>query len=235
MNMNSSYSKISDFGPSAGLTAESSPLSYCALSGLESGFQHTLGYGTSLLGPNSTQCQRFMSQYCAHNPEGWNGVCEYLSQNTMRYLPNAIQPSNGPNGSCLGSGLGNAVTSGQILIRNTAAEKYLKMMSGNCRADYEPFDPTVASSPLLRSWYSPSGGTNKCIPIYDVDAKTIDNDVVMNKILSQPWIAMDILTNIYNNRVRTNTLQELQGTKLYQFFQAKDFKQIVANRLYTVA
>jgi hypothetical protein len=226
------YTSISDFGPSEDSSPQTNPLTYCALSGLESGFQHTLGYGTSLLGPNSTQCQRFMGQYCAQN---FDGVCEYLSQSTQRSLPNAVNACNGPNGSCLGSGLGNASTSGQILIRNTAGEKYLKMMSGNCQPVYEPFDPTVAGSPLLRSWQSNCGYSNKCIPIYDVDAKSIDSDPVMNKILAQPWIAMDILTNIYNNRVKSGTMGELQGTKLYQFFLSQNFRQIVANRLYTVA
>ena len=225
-----SYATISEFGPGVQSSPQSNPLSYCALSGLESGFQHTLGYGTSLLGPNSSQCQRFMAQYCAQN---FDGVCQYLSENTQRSLPNAVQACNGPNGSCLGSGLGNAINSGQILLRNTASEKYLQQMSGNCVPDYEPFDPTVANSPMIRVWYSPDGYSNKCIPIYDVDEKAIDGDIVMNKILTQPWIAMDILTNIYNNRVRTGKLDGLKGTKLYEFFQSKKFLQTVANRLYT--
>lgn len=230
-----SYATIAEFGPSAGMGAESSPLSYCALSGLESGFQHTLGSANSNMGPSNSQCQRFMAQYCATNPNGWDGVCEYLSQNTQRSLPNTVSACNGPNGSCFGSGIGGATTTGQNLIRNTAAEKYLKYMSGNCRRDYEPFDPTVAASPLISTWVSANDAPNQCIPIYDVDARTIDSDVVMNKILTQPWIAMDILVNIFNNRVRTGTLDELKGTKLYQFFQSRDLQTIARNRLYTVA
>jgi hypothetical protein len=75
---------------------------------------------------------------------------------------------------------------------------------------------------------------NKCIPIYGVDPKTIDNDPVMNKVLAQPWIAMDILVNIYNHASRSGELQNLTGTKLYKFFMTDDFQQIVASKMYKV-
>lgn len=242
--MNSSYALIGSFGPSINASPQASPLSYVALSGLDSGFINTLGSGSGLVGPDSAQAQLFSAQYCAFNPEGWNGVCEYLSKDTKRGgYPNTVQQCNGPSGSCFGPGVGSALTKGQVLIRNTASEKYLKAMSGNCKRDYEPYDPTVAGSPLVSRW-SPMGnacGTsgncnsaNKCIPIYGVDPKTIDNDPVMNKVLAQPWIAMDILVNIYNHASRSGELQNLTGTKLYKFFMTDDFQQIVASKMYKV-
>jgi hypothetical protein len=239
-----SYASIGSFGPQVNNSVQANPLSYCALSGLDSGFMHTLGSGSGLIAPGSGQCQLFMAQYCASNPEGWNGVCEYLSQDTKRGgNPNTVQQCNGFGGSCFGPGLGNALTNGQILIRNTAQEKYLKAMSGNCKRVYEPFDPTVAGSPLISKWV-PMGNAcgsaanchsaNQCIPIYGVDPSSIDDDIIMNKILAQPWIAMDILVNMYNHSSRNGDLQRLVGTKLHKFFTTLDFQNIVSSKMYQV-
>lgn len=226
----SGYTTIGNFGPKA-VSAMSNPLSYCAVSGLDSMFNHTMG--AYLDGPNSSQCQLFMSQYCANN---WDGVCEYLSKDTQRGgYPNTVAQCNGPNGSCFGSGLGSMATKGQVLLRNTAQEKYLVAMSANCRRDYEPFDPTVADSPLISRWVSGQscpGNGNACIPIYGVDPTTIDADPVMDKILNQPWICMDILVNIYNNARQTGQLSQLANTKLGQFFNSPQFLQIVRGNVY---
>lgn len=239
--MNSNYAIIGQFGPLADkVTPDSNPLSYCALSELDSGFYHTLG-GTNLMGPGSAQCQKLLANSCG---EEWSPVCEYLSQDTQRGgYPNTVQACNGPSGSCLGPGLGNALTKGQILIRNAAGEKYLKAMSSNCKATYQPFDPTVANSPLIRSWTPIGNGcnntgncyaSNQCIPIYGVDPATIDNDPLMNKVLAQPWIAMDILVNMHNNAARSGQIGKLAGTKLGKFFAIPQFQQIVKSGMYKV-
>lgn len=220
-----SYANISSFGQSVGQSAQNDPLTYCALSGLQSGFYHTIGGGNSISGPNSSQCQLFTAQYCAHNPKGWDGVCEYLSNDKSTIYPNSVS-TIGTSGASLGSGIGNFLSQGQILIRNTASEKYLKEMSGNCTRQYEPFDPTSASSPLISRWYA-GGNRGTCIPVYDVDENTIDNDPVMNKILNQPWIAIEILINIYNTRIRTGTIESLSTTKLGKFFNSEEFQKIL--------
>lgn len=233
-----SYSIISNFGQSAGMTPQNDPITYCALSGIDSAAVHTLGSDNSLLGSNNTQCQRFIANYCANK---WDGVCEYMANDTQKTVPNMVSSCNMADGSCLGTGLGNALNNGQNLIRNAASERFLKAMSSNCSAVYESFDPTVADSPLIRKWM-PSGdsckgigncyASNQCIPVYDVDPETIDNDVVMNKILAQPWIAMDILVNIYNNRLNTGKLSELNSTKLGNFFSSSGFQRASKSSIY---
>jgi hypothetical protein len=108
-------------------------------------------------------------------------------------------------------------------------------MSSNCIREYEPFDPTVANSPLIGKWMAIGGsgcGTNSnnnsCIPVYAVDPKVIDSDPVMNKILEDPFIAIDILVNIYVNARRTGELEGLKNTKLYrQVFSSPAFQQLV--------
>lgn len=242
MNRCCDYKQINLFGRSLRNT-EANPLSYCAVSGLDSGFSHTIGNGSALLGPNSSQCQTFMGQYCANK---WDDICEYMSNdNQTGAFPNTVQNCNGASGSCLGPGTGSALTKGQVLIRNAMAERFLIGMSSNCRREYFPFDPTVADSPLISKWV-PSGGnmagcgstlncnqSNACIPIYGVDPRTIDNDPIMNKVLTQPWIAMDILVNIYNNAVRTHQIMALRGTKIYKLFSTPQFQLLAKTNIYS--
>lgn len=235
--MSYQYSQIQRLGSQVDQSPQANPLSYCAVSGLESGFHHTIGGGAGLVGPDSFQCQRFMAGYCSipkDGKDGWDQVCEYMSKDTqVGAYPNGMGPYQSPTQCLLGTGINNPMTKGQILIRNTASEKYLVLMSSNCIRQYEAFDATVSGSPLISRWVpdgSSSGGV--CVPVYDVDASTIDNDPVMNKILGMPWIAMDILINIYNYRMSTGTISELQGTKLGQLFDSPDFQTIASSGLY---
>jgi hypothetical protein len=206
-----------------GNTDPGNPLTYCAVSGLESGFNNTLG--NAYLSPNSAQCQAYMSQYCAKN---WDGVCEYLEKDSSRIYPSATRTANNLYEN---QTAGIQMTKGQLLLKNTATEKYLKMMSDNCTLKYEQFDPTVSNSPLISRWVATDDQI--CIPVYDVKVyldpngklvNEIDNDIVMDKLLTQPWIAMDLFTNIYNTRVYEGTLDLLKGTKIGNFFNSQFFR-----------
>ena len=231
--MSCNYSSIANFGPAAGMSAQNDPLSYCLVSGLESGFNHTIGGGNSLLGPESSQCQLYMAQYCAQNNDN---ACAYAFNDNNIIYPNTVASCNGPNGSCSGPGLGNGLTKGQFLLGNVAAEKYLVAMSNNCVRQYAPFDPSVAFSPMISKWV-PSGNScagpgncnapNVCIPVYDVDAKNIDNDNIMDRILTQPWVAANVLINIYNYRMRSGRLKELANTKLGRYFASPGFQRLM--------
>jgi len=217
-----SYANIIDFGPSVENEPNNNPLAYCMTTDLNNSFIHTAG---KKRGPYSKSCQMFMSDYCAAN---WDGACEYASANTNSNYPNTISQCNvNTQGACLGTGLGSQFTHGDMLVRNTAAKKYLSKISSSCCRKYEPFDPQVPTSPMIS--YFESDCRSKCIPIYEVDPKTIDNDPVMNKILYNPLIAIDILINIYNSAKRLGKLDELKDTKLYRFFITAPFQQYVKN------
>lgn len=209
-----SYAKIINFGNQQNSPknlrriSQNNPLSYCSVTGLDSGFYHTIGGGNQLLGPNSTACQSYLGQYCSNN---WDDICENLSKNNS---PGLIPNSKGSINFL------NDITQGQILIRNAAAEKYIVAMSNNCYKELQPFDPTVADSPMISSWKSKAGSFSKvCVAIYDCDHKNIDNDIIMNKLLEQPWIAPDILGGIFKTKKRNGTLNLLEGTKLMDFFK----------------
>ena len=189
------YRLISSIGKNT-QNNSNNPLNYCLVSGLDSSFNNG-NYGNTNY--NSKHCEDFMSSYCSTE---WNKICEISSQNT-EYVDN------------------NNLQLGDRLLRNTAAKKYLTEMHG-CHIKYQPFDPTVANSPLISDW---TGGN--CIPVYEVNPQTIDSDPVMNKLLDKPSIAFNILINIYNTAIRKNTINSLKNTRLYKFFQSESFQNCI--------
>lgn len=211
----SNYRSIANLGQSTP-SPSSNPLTYCLLQTTNPLFDHG-GIAGTISGANSKNCQTFMAEYCAKN---WNGVCEFKSQDKSVTYPNSDQ--SGAFNEVLFDGL----TAGDVLVANTAKRKYLTAM-GNCKLEYQPFDPTVASSPMISNWAGVGNrqGNRSCVPVYQVDPAKIDKDPVMNKILDKPEIAWSLLVNIYNTAVRKGTLKDLKGTRLYAFFMANNFQQ----------
>jgi hypothetical protein len=184
---------------------------------MDSSFMHG-STAESIGGAYGKNCQAFMAQYCA---DKWDDVCEFVSNNHSRNYPNNLQKcGTGSDVAC------NDLTAGEILIQNTASYKYLVDLGGGCSIKYEPFDPTVAASPLVAYWYNGCNtqGNGGCTPVYEVDPTSIDNDPVMNKILAKPIIAWTILVNIYNTAKRKGTLEGLKGTKIYNLFLSIPFQ-----------
>jgi hypothetical protein len=167
------------------------------------------------LGQHSRPCQLFMSEYCA---DKWDTFCEIASRNTNKSYPNNVEGCTESGGvACKGMSAGDA------LIHNTASRKYLVKMH-NARKKYEPFDPTVPTSPMISYWVSNNCSyANSGVPEYAVDPTKIDSDIVMDKILMKPIIAMNILINIYNTMKRNGTLSGLKGTKLGQFYDTHPY------------
>jgi hypothetical protein len=211
MKRNIIYKSINSFGLTE--TSEATnPLTYCINNTIDTRFLH--GGNSDIYGQHSRPCQAYLSDYCATQ---WDGFCEYASQNDSVTFPNNLNPI-GSNAACQG------LNAGEILIKNTAAKKYLRAM-GNCVQKFEPFDPTVADSPMISYWIPGTCNTysNTCIPVYAVDPKQIDSDVVMDKILSKPIIALDILINIFNTMTREGSIGQLKGTKLGNFYDQNPY------------
>ena len=212
--MNNSYKRISNFGPNT-KSEVNNPLTYCMSTEMNNGFLH--GGSADNLIKHGRSCQLFLSEYCA---KGWDKFCEVASKS-----PDISYPAQN---SELGAGHSGVVpcrglTAGEALINNTAARKYLNKMHGG-RKVFEPFDPTVADSPLISYWVN--DGCASCvsgIPEYVVNPETIDDDIVMHKILDKPSIATNILINIYNTMKRYGTLSKLEGTRLGHFYQHNPF------------
>ena len=208
------YKCISNFGKDAANTPSNNPLTYCLNQTVDNTFMHG-AIADTISSAHGKNCQAFMSQYCANK---WDNVCEYASQNTS-----TNHPSHERN--CLRGHIPRTMTAGEILIQNTAMRKYLvQILGSNCNVKYEPFDPTVASSPMIAFW-----NNEGCVPVYEVNPDEIDDDPVMNKILAKPYIAWSVLVNIYNTAKRTGKLKELEGTKIHQFFHTPNFQHYIKN------
>lgn len=196
----SEYASIKSVGCNSYMA---NPLSYCVGDTMDQNFLH--GSNADIYGQYSRPCQQFMAEYCS---EGWDAFCEALSTDSTH-----TQPEMGT--FQLGNGQGQNLTSGEQTIRNTAAWKYLyRMFNGTLKT--EPFDPLTANSPTISHWESSNCGA--MVPEYVVDPQTIDQDPVMNKLLERPYIAPDILQNIYNTMRREGTLPQLKNTKLGKFY-----------------
>ncbi len=199
------YTKLIKFGstPVTDLPVyDNDPLTYCIGTNASQAFNH--GSNGAIYGQNSNPCQVLLAQKCANK---WDDVCEYASSfgANNEYAIRA---------DTMGAGARDVVglSSGDILVRNTAQEKYRCAMH-YCTAKTEQFDPINPSSPYI-SYYV---GSN-CVPEYEVDPSTIDSDVVMNKILDNPRIAVQMLTNIKNTMMRKGTFDRLAGTRLGRFY-----------------
>lgn len=208
----STYRNITEFGSNA-YSPVNNPLTYCLNNTMDNRFLH--GSASDTLGQHSKACQAYLSDYCA---DGWDQFCELASRNINTDYPNNIQSCGG-----LGDIACKGLNAGEALVRNTASKKYLVSM-GNCKRKYEPFDPNVATSPMVSYWVSDNCSySNNCVPVYAVEPSKIDEDIVMDKILQKPIIAVDILVNIYNTMKRHGTLKQLQGTKLGNFYSENPF------------
>lgn len=211
--MKNSYRQITQVGSNS-YNPINNPLSYCIDNTMDQRFLH--GSSSDTLGQHSKACQAYLSDYCSEN---WDEFCELASSNrSVNQYPNNIQGCESVGDTpCLG------LTAGEILIHNTAAKKYLTEMQG-CVKKFEPFDPNVATSPMISYWVKGNcAGQRGCVPVYEVDPAKIDNDILMDKILARPIIALGILVNIYNTMKRKGTLVQLKGTKLGNFYSTNPY------------
>jgi hypothetical protein len=196
-----SYAKAHEFGFTSNLPIyNNDPLTYCVGTTLSQAFNHPASWLS--IGQNSSPCQIYMASRCAQN---WDNICEYVS-NQSHYEDVAVQISSQSHGMYLNPG--------EILIVNTAQKKYLvKMLGNNCELKTEQFDPvSIGGSPFISSYIG------NCYPIYFVDAKIIDYDPVMNKILDKPWIAKDFLSKLRMNMIQFGKFETLKGTRLGLFY-----------------
>ena len=205
------YANIKTFGEGKEKpNSVDNPLSYCLNWTVDQTFLH--GGNSYIYGQYSKECQSFLSDYCAQK---WDSFCEIASRNNNISYPNNLDQHVNFTGG---------MTAGEILIKNAAAKKYLISMSGNCVQKFQPFDPTVANSPMISYWGSAGDCTDPCIPKYAVNPASIDNDPIMNKLLDKPSIALDILANIHQTMTEMGTIDTLNGTKLGTFYQLMRLK-----------
>lgn len=207
-----SYSTFSRLGGGNCCGNALQPIDYCTGMTLDV-FSQT---GQPKLGRASHSCQVFMSDYCASN---WDSKCQSESNmqgDAMSNLRHDKLPAM------------RNLQQGEVLIRNTADKKYGKP-NQFCSPMKFQFDQMTGRSPMLTEYVGVG-----CAYNHDVDAKSIDSDAVMNRVLDDPSVAFDVLVSIYNTRVNNKNIGELANTRLGKYFNGEEFqRQYVkyANRL----
>lgn len=219
MPSENTYTCISKFGCTPAV-ATANPLTYSIGENVNQLMLH--GSSSAVIsGQYSKNSQIFMANYCANN---WDGFCEIASNdNTVGYANN------------MDSFLGKSrmdLSQGDILVLNTARVKYL-VDPGNQILMKERFDPNVVDSPYIYYYQRPDDdieSTKRGMPAladreptYAVNPKTINDDIVMNKILSKPYLYKELLDNIFITMSRNKTINQLEGTRLGYFYKMNGF------------
>lgn len=207
-----SYATFSDLGKSTDKNIEdpgdpSNPLTYCLFHDMGVQFLH--GSTSSDYAPQCTECQNYMADMCAgvDGNQPWNQACEvYYNIRNDTYWPNeaAIDKSRTNCGHF-------PRTQGEDLLRNTAERRFLEFPFADKQV--KQFDPNVANSPMYNQY-----NTNNISPeqvITKINKNTIDEDPVMNKVLSNPQPCAGVLAHIYYSY--KNKKVNLNGTKIGHF------------------
>lgn len=198
----SNYTQILDFGENSQIN---NPLTYCTRINMNHKFLH--GSSSNNYGQYSVHCNNFMSDYCA---EKWDSFCETASRDNKK-------------DGC------NLLTEGEKLIKESAEKKYTKNIKGFKKIQ-KPFDPNVASSPLINYWvlkkdnsrlYDENVDYDKVI--YHININTIDSDKLLNKLINKPYIAPKVIIGLYKSLKESNNLEKISGTKLGKFYK-KNFE-----------
>lgn len=185
------------------------PLTYCMVDGLTNHFLH--GSSGGAIGPESKNCQAFMAERCANE---WDVNCEIASQNQSRRWPNQLNTCE----SRPGDGLCRGLTSGDYVILNAFELKYRKESSDSCKIKTELFDPNVPTSQKISYQQNREACCINQYWVNDQEIKNLDKDILMNKVLARPQLAIGILVNMYNNMKNKGLLSKLAHTKLGMFY-----------------
>ncbi len=127
------------------------------------------------LGPASDSCQAFMAEYCANE---WDDYCDlYYTKNNVeetRYFPNSFAPRS----EFCSNSLGNS------LLQNSAQLRYFNLPCN--RTWQEPLDYTDASSPMITKFIDRRDMSCASLNPKTVNSRTIDQDPLMKRMLSNP-------------------------------------------------
>ena len=209
----SNYTKIINLGSNAP-SAVNNPVSYAMGDTVDNLFLHG-SIAKTIDSPYGRNSQIFMANKCSKN---WDKYCEFASMNTNKSYPNMI--ANNEVYQDFG------LTAGEILVHNTAAKKYRS--NPDCNQKCEPYDPLVANSPMV--CYTDDLCEEPAIyDLTDDQINNIDQDIVMNKIMNNPKIAIYIIINIFNTMKRKGTLHKLSNKRLGFYFMSEGFQSFMLN------
>jgi len=204
----------------------SNPLTYSVVPTYNTMFLH----GASISGLNnrtwSRAAQNFMADYAAIM---WDGFCEgYYVLNTDTVWANQAAIDIHAYTLCMAYLGFYKPTQGEQMLRNAAERRFLCFPY--CPSRKEPFDYTVANSPMV-TYFTPLYTSGPC-GIQNLDnPQQIEEDSLMRKMLANPQPCLDVMIRLYSHYRMKNGQMNIQGTTLQRYLEAKalDFENALTH------
>lgn len=198
----------------------SNPLTYSILPTYNTNFLHGAGIATMNNRTWSRNVQNFMAEYCAGGNElsnkdcPWDGFCEaYKLVNTDTVWGNSAVIDTQAYTYTM-KFLGYTPTQGEQLVHNSAERRFLNFYTTT--SYQEPFDYTVANSPMVR-YYSHLSSPGTCVIQNLDDPVKVENDSVVQQMLQHAVPCADVLTRIYLAYRSQDPRLSIQGTSLEKY------------------
>jgi len=207
----SQHAKYTNFGKAINQninrnTDPQNPLTTCIFPTLGSMFLH--GSSQTQYRPQCPECQNFMADRCSgmyRESEAWDEYCDLYSRvNTDTVWPNTAAMDN--IAAMIMPTFRQPRTTGEQLIRNTLERRFL--VYPYCQISKKQFDQNVPNSPY---YHSPCGYCTGAV-VKNMDAKTLDQDRVMNAGLDNFTACADVFAIIWS--AWKNGKLSIKGTKL---------------------
>jgi len=214
------------------------PLTYSIIPTYNSLFLHGAGISDMTGRTWGRAVQNFMAEYAAGlhplnpNPSSpWDGFCEaYVRLNTDTSWANSAAIDQQAYTACM-TIQDIKPTQGQQMIRNACERRFLDFRTTT--SFFEPFDFTVANSPLVR-WYTPLYVPGPVVIRNLGSPEAVDRDSLVVKMMENPGVCTDVLVRIYLARKSCTGVPGIRGTALDAFLDKnKDLLEMIAGVLRT--
>lgn len=134
-----------------------------------------------------------MAEYCAQSD--FDNFCQVAMElNTYDYYPNNVAIDSLSNNFC-NLYFKYKPTNGQMTLRNACERKFLEYPA--VMRTYQPFDYTVANSPLVPMYQSMIENVGKPVLKNLDDPQVIDSSELVKKMVEFPITCFDVLLRIY--------------------------------------
>ena len=210
---NFQYAKNINFGKNINQNINRSddpqnPLTSCIFGTLGTNFLH--GPTSRNYKPYCSECSNYMADRCSgtyNQSEAWDDKCSlYMAVNTDTIWPNTAAVNQ--TAATILPKWRKPRTVGEQLLRNSLERRFIVYPDTYFRV--MQFDPNIANSPYYRQ------PCNSCVDwnVRYIDARTIDNDPVMNAALDNFSACVDVFAIIW--QAWKNGKLSIKGTRLEQ-------------------
>lgn len=207
----SNYVPLKNFGTALSPLLRTDPVGYSIYRDTNSFFDE--GSLARTFGPTTKNGQLYMAEKCAGN---WDGACELLSRNNETGRVNSAKVES----PVFNTPAPSNMTIGDFLIENSAERRFCNF--DTCSISSELFNVNDPTSPLIHD--IGSNRTTPCVPVCKPPPNP-DNDILLNKVLNEPYKHTDLLLNMYHNC--KNNRDAYKNTRIGKIFNLFDlyFKQ----------